>query len=208
MQKAVPFILLVLFVAALFWLQHRKQAPASERIIVALDRSESTSNMRSSQFANLDTCRDAAIARSGELDVWYFDSHCNEIYGPEQPSRTDVLDAVKRADLVPDPHDLRIRTRPALLLQSIVRGIGTKAPKRVYVVLLTDGDNDYYGEERQERDQLAVLSRNPGIRFAILGVVPDNRTTWKAMLDETFPDRYVLSDTTHSADDLTSFLNK
>jgi len=182
-------------------------SPPSQRIIVAIDRSESTDYFRGQQLDAVDYAAASSVLHNSQLDVWCYDTTATEVYTPQVPDRVEVVNVVKREQMIPDPNHQRCRTRPADLLEHLISSLDDPAaPKTVKILLLTDGDNDFFDDPPRIKKDLKAIACQCNAQIAIAGVTPNNVSQWNAWLRPTFGSKYTVTELPQAADSIHRFL--
>ena len=166
--------------------QTRATAPPKPLTLVALDRSGSTEAFRGQQrgFA-MDSAMDA-LDRGNEYAGWVVDRAANCVYDPQVPGSTKEFDDKFFAEFKTRRTKDASRTRPALLWEALADKYGGTSPvsgtQPVTVIYLTDGGNDWAGDEPRITQAVQRLAQNTRVRVALVGVNPE----LKSALEEQF----------------------
>jgi len=168
--------------------------PAPGRVIIALDRSESTAPMRGAQLVAIKSAQRTILGMNMPLEAWCFDTTPVRVYGPEVPEEKTVIKKIKQEEMVPDPQHLHIRTRPAALLEALNAEAPDWKGGQVTVIVMTDGDNDFANDNERVKDAAAKLAALPNVRIALIGVHTGNRDFWQKFVGSAFGNRYSVAD--------------
>ncbi len=152
-------------------------------LVVAVDTSGSTGHatVREQYLNIIDQCLYRSLGNRCALWVFAFDREVNELWGPDVPRRRDALDDVKR-QFKPSPHQGRF-TRPALLLERLVRIVEADPSRQVHAVVLTDGDAELQEDKTRFEQAGDRLSKEGRFRMIVGGIRPSNRSNWRTAFD-------------------------
>lgn len=182
--------------------------------LIVVDRSGSTAYMRATQIA----LARAVYAYSGEwgeeAEIDVLDSqiapvverHTPQSNEPVPQYALDKLNAVEdttqtdqsageKADdkgkaATGTKQSRAARTRPALLWKQLLSEIQNDSSDRpIRVFFLTDGDNDWAGDEKEIATDLAAIGRNPHVYITIAGLNMDNANSIRKQF-APFGDRF------------------
>gem|GEM_PF-2092601 len=167
-------------------------APAPARVVVAVDRSESTAPWRGQQLALLDTVAMDASLDHRSLDLWAFDRTAVRVWGPNIPDTPKNLLPVKQKEFAPNAASPRRITRPALLLQALAGDPETgRASGPLRVLLLSDGDSEQAEDEPLLKKSAAALAaKHPDLQLLVIGVNPASRAMWDRAVAPVLGERF------------------
>lgn len=155
---------------------------AISRVVIAVDRSDSTADRRGEMLEALDNLASDADAAGVPIDLWVFDTQPARIWGPGLAESSNALVEVKRRELLPDPSHPRRGTRPGLLLTALTqdREMADLAPdRRVTLVVLTDGGIDHTDDPGLMKTAARTLAAtHPRIEIRVIGIDSQARRTW------------------------------
>lgn len=177
-----------------------------ELFAVAVDRSGSTTGMRDELLKHLETAELLASRRQAYLQIWAFDHTGECIYGSATYNPKGVAEVVKE-ELATTTTKARPITRPALLLENILKDPHFQQVSKPCLLLLTDGDAEDANDAKRFQAAINELGKKPGLRFALIGVRPENRKTWEAALNVSLSGRYRITGL-NEADDAINFLKE
>jgi hypothetical protein len=180
-------MMLVLLVAGCSKQSNRSAYPV---IIVAIDRSGSTDAFRENyKLASMAATAYTADNRS-LLGFYAVDRKAISI---DEPHKYTVggLTASVQAELASRPSQRSVGTRPLALWQEMTERFGN-AKTPVYIAFLTDGGNDFAGENKLVTASLKQLSTNNNVHVAFLGVNPELSTNARRDL-QPFGERGLLT---------------
>jgi len=156
--------------------------PNPGRIIVAFDRSGSTTGFRADQLACLREAKLMSVKQDIPLEVFSYDYQANLVYGPEVPYSDDALFAMKRSWFVPDSGHPLVGTRPAALLEAIAAEAIQMQAGPNHILILSDGDNDFYNDRRRIKAAAVTIAKIPDVRLSLIGIHPENRAAWQHLV--------------------------
>ena len=155
---------------------HTEQVLKSEKLpalnVVAIDRSGSTLNMRETQILALKSAFARAADWGEEVAIYMVDRETTCVYSAKKVSDDsripkDVLKKLKTTEGVRSN-----RTRPYLFWKEMDKKRLDKN-RRMRILYLTDGDNDWKEEDRLIDKMVRNLSLNKNINVALLGLNED-----------------------------------
>ncbi len=166
---------------------------ATPSLIIAIDRSGSTSAMRETMINVVHQCASSAAENEAPLDLWAYDKTALCFWGPQIPESADATDdALSKEVSTVDAAQHRM-TRPALLIEGWLADPHLKQMASPRFVLLTDGDSEYADDTPRLAKALHALGNISGAHLYVIGIKPQNRQMWDKMLSPAFGDRYQLA---------------
>jgi len=148
--------------------------------IVAVDRSDSTGDMREDLNKLVAFSYSSCVDRGQQFAVWAVDRESYCLYGP-RPALEDRLPNNVFNELQRKGHNTAFRTRPAKFWEAMAKRY-QQSPTVVRMAYLTDGGNDYAADGPRIRKAVKRLAANERVFVAIAGVRPNQRE-W---LEEAF----------------------
>jgi hypothetical protein len=165
--------------------------PNPSRLIVALDRSDSTVDHRAEMLTRLDDLAGDADSARATLDIWAYDTTALRVWGPNPSTGRKALTPIKTQHFSPDPKHPRRGTRPGVLLQNLATdrmtlALSSEQPLRI--VLLTDGGIDHADDPALLRKAAQTLKQqHPNLTLLVIGIDAQERNTWDRVVGEELP---------------------
>jgi len=147
--------------------------------IIALDRSGSTQHIRPEQVKAFRAAFNQAAKWGEEVTVYVVDRKASCIFEKSPLKRGQKIPASVIKELETPPSDRSTKTRPALFWEKVAEEYATKTDHKIRVVYLTDGGNDWYGEEKRVAEVANEIAKNPNISIALLGLSSELRDSVK-----------------------------
>jgi len=171
------------------------QVARPDLLIVAIDRSGSTTPFREQQLAQLDLLATYALSYKIPMEIWTYDRQSQCIFGPRVPPDEYSMEFKDLKDRYFAPQHLSkdLGTRPCTLFHFIADDPHYRQSARPVVVILTDGDDDEGNVTNFCKRAHTLCHDHTSLQLYVIDITPENRPLWQRAFYETLQNHLQLA---------------
>jgi hypothetical protein len=171
------------------------QVAHPDLLIVAIDRSGSTTPFRYQQLDQLDLLATYALSYKIPMEIWTYDHQSQCIFGPRVPpdEYSPEFKDLKARYFAPQHLSRDLGTRPCALFQFIADDPHYRQAARPVVVILTDGDDDDGNVTNFCKQAQALCQGHPSLQLYVIDITPNNRPLWERAFQDNLQNHLQLA---------------